>query len=743
MADAIYTVVLDLTDDGCIETGWRLKQGDSGLSKIVAKVVNNGVDAFDPSVTPEIAFKRADGNSVLSTMVANNGYYEYTFVGNEISVAGRVVMDVTFTDSESRISTCSARFEVVENPAGYDPEGAHTYDNPVSVLVEEAKKDASDAEAWSSGTRNGEPVSSGDPTYHNNSKYWSEQANPTLLQNLQDVVLNSPTEGQALIYDATNEVWKNGNGGGSGSSTLSGLTDVNLESPVNGETLIYDSLNQEWINGQAGATNLNGLTDVVLTTPSNNQVLKYDSVNHVWKNANESGGGGGLLPHLYIDSEAGSTVTVVAPDSSVITPTQISSGHWECDVPDYGVYTIHAVLNGDDAVITLTVDDVKEYHITDNHFSYTLSVYAPTGSTIRVTDGVDETYTGTGAGSTAVTFGLHQASTTYTVQVTLDGVSKSDSVTTPSTSGGTGSKTFEFGTINVTLDADFIGETITCVNGGTTISKTASTTSLVFYPPTTGTWAISGEVGGTTCSVNAEVTSLSTPVSVSLQVSITVTVTMYGAAGAVISYTDANGSQTQTLDSSGKKENVSITVEPNSATIVFTDTTVAKNPSNLSNNYTKSVTITSGMTEIYVMPDNAVYWWGYEKVVASAVSYRPSDFGGNSAAAPTITRNTTSMSIAEPSTSQGSTIWNNIDLSNASAVKALCSIASSAGFNGANLNVAEASTITADKYEYSGRAILTTTEQVLSIDVTSINDSRAIGLGIGFTTVTLKFLIAE
>lgn len=515
MADAIYTVVLDLTDDGCIETGWRLKQGDSGLSKIVAKVVNNGVDAFDPSATPEIAFKRADGNSVLSTMVANNGYYEYTFVGNEISVAGRVVMDVTFTDSESRISTCSARFEVVENPAGYDPEGAHTYDNPVSVLVEEAKQDASDAEAWSSGTRNGEPVSSGDPTYHNNSKYWSEQANPTLLQNLQDVVLNSPTEGQALIYDATNEVWKNGNGGGSGSSTLSGLTDVNIESPISGEALIYDFLNQEWINGQAGVTNLNGLTDVVITTPRNNQVLKYDSVSSKWINAT-GGGGGGLLPHLYIDSEAGSTVTVVAPDSSVITPTQISSGHWECDVPSYGVYTIHAVLNGDDAVLSLTVDDVKEYHVTDSHYSYTLNVYAPTGSTIRVT-ATGETYTGTGAGSTAVVFALHQASTTYTIQVTLDGASKTDSVTTPSASGGTGSKTLEFGTINVTLDTEFVGETITCVNGGTTISKTASSTSLVFYPPTTGTWTISGTISGKTYSVNAEVVDLSTPVSVILQ----------------------------------------------------------------------------------------------------------------------------------------------------------------------------------------------------------------------------------
>ena len=34
----------------------------------------------------------------------------------------------------------------------------------------------SDAEAWANGTRDGEPVTSGDPAYHNNSKYYSEQA---------------------------------------------------------------------------------------------------------------------------------------------------------------------------------------------------------------------------------------------------------------------------------------------------------------------------------------------------------------------------------------------------------------------------------------------------------------------------------------------------------------------------------------------------------------------------------------
>lgn len=273
MADAIYTVVLDLTDDGCIETGWRLKQGDSGLSKIVAKVVNNGVDAFDPSATPEIAFKRADGNSVLSTMVANNGYYEYTFVGNEISVAGRVVMDVTFTDSESRISTCSARFEVVENPAGYDPEGAHTYDNPVSVLVERATEDALIAEGFAVGQQRGQDVQESSPYYHNNAKYYSDLTDPTALRNMSDVDVEGVQNGQTLKWNSTTSKWENGSGGG-GASSLGDLSDVSLENLQTFNQLLYDSETETWFNGFT-MYYLNNLVDVSISSPNAGQVLKY------------------------------------------------------------------------------------------------------------------------------------------------------------------------------------------------------------------------------------------------------------------------------------------------------------------------------------------------------------------------------------------------------------------------------------------------------------------------------------
>ena len=229
-------------------------------------------------------------------------------------------------------------------------------------------------------------------------------------------------------------------------------------------------------------------------------------------------GGGGLLPHLYIDSEAGSTVTVTCPDSSTITPTAAGAGHWECDVPSYGTYVIHSVLSGQgDATVSLTVDDVKEYHVTDNHYDHTINVTAPSGATIRVTNG-SETYTGTGTGSSQA-FVVHTASSTYTVSATLDGNTKSDTVTSSATTGQSSSVTIEFGTITVTVDADFVtaGASISCVSGGTSCTAKTAASTLTFRPPTTGTWTISGTISGKTYTVDATVSSLSTAVSVSLK----------------------------------------------------------------------------------------------------------------------------------------------------------------------------------------------------------------------------------
>ena len=92
-------------------------------------------------------------------------------------------------------------------------------------------------------------------------------------------------------------------------------------------------------------------------------------------------------------------------------------------------------------------------------------------------------------------------------------------------------------------------------------------------------------------------------------------VDLYSAAADTVSFTDDNGAQTVTTDATGKATGVNITItQPSQGvdpTITFTSS-VAKNPSNQSNNYSKTITVNSETTAIYIMPDHAYYWYGNE-----------------------------------------------------------------------------------------------------------------------------------
>lgn len=178
-----HTATLDFTDNGVFETGWRIKQGDYGNTELVLRLVNNGVNVYDAEITPQIAFRRWDGASVISVMTPNDQTYKYAFAGNELEVPGLTLCDVKFTDAEGRVSTASCRFTVVEDTIGYDPTGAHTYDNPVSELVEQATNAAEvgiessfKAEGFAVGEQGGVPVGPDSPYYHNNAKWWAQNA---------------------------------------------------------------------------------------------------------------------------------------------------------------------------------------------------------------------------------------------------------------------------------------------------------------------------------------------------------------------------------------------------------------------------------------------------------------------------------------------------------------------------------------------------------------------------------------
>lgn len=166
--------------------------------------------------------------------------------------------------------------------------------------------------------------------------------------------------------------------------------------------------------------------------------------------------------------------------------------------------------------------------------------------------------------------------------------------------------------LTVTCDADFAGTTITCTDGVTTLTQTcpsASPYEVVFEIPNGGDWTISGVVSGKTITTGVNI-----PTSASLFATIRQTVTIHSAKEDTISYTDIDGAtQTITFASGATSKQVQIAIEPNGSSITFTSS-VAKNPDNLSQDYSKTFTITTSTTDIYLMPDavKTLYWWGYE-----------------------------------------------------------------------------------------------------------------------------------
>ena len=63
-----------------------------------------------------------------------------------------------------------------------------------------------------------------------------------------DIDAQTLTNGQVPKYNSQTGKWENANESGGGSSTLGGLTDVNIATPSDGQFLVYDGTNNKWIN---------------------------------------------------------------------------------------------------------------------------------------------------------------------------------------------------------------------------------------------------------------------------------------------------------------------------------------------------------------------------------------------------------------------------------------------------------------------------------------------------------------
>lgn len=138
-----------------------------------------------------------------------------------------------------------------------------TIDDRVVALANDPPENALKAEGYANGTQNGTAVGSSSPYYHNNAKYWKEQAEGVAnntLNGLSDVGIVNPQEGQVLAYNATLGEWTNDNS----SVDISGKADK-VSGATNGHVAGLDS-NGNLTDGGVAVTDLAQMASGVLTS---------------------------------------------------------------------------------------------------------------------------------------------------------------------------------------------------------------------------------------------------------------------------------------------------------------------------------------------------------------------------------------------------------------------------------------------------------------------------------------------
>ncbi len=386
------------------ETGVFVFTWQNGTTKTVDLNIEKIPVSFSMSPAGVITMTTEDG----STYTADVGALIKTYTFTDSSV-----IDFTVTTDSDGNKTVTA--DIVDGSItgtklqpNYlaDCQSAKTDAETAEGLAEDS---AEDSEAWANGTRNGVPVTSSDPAYHNNSKYWSEQSNPTSLVGLTDTDIDNPTNGQTLIYNSTSQKWENNDGG---SASLAGLSDVDLTTPTDGQVLTYDSVNQEWVNADIGASGGSNITVTTTEATLHGQnVTITDGVTTLTETFSPSGvalfEGVTMTGQLTIASGAFSTtvnvpyfgnynpilsgftatITVTFPADSTCTCTK--SGETQTAyvsphtfyVHSAGTYTITATdgTHTKSDTVTITTDGQSE--------SVTLT-YVPDGSTVLPTDDI-------------------------------------------------------------------------------------------------------------------------------------------------------------------------------------------------------------------------------------------------------------------------------------------------------------------------------------------------------------------
>lgn len=182
--------------------------------------------------------------------------------------------------------------------------------NSASASATAADGSAEDSEAWAVGERDGVPVSSSDPTYHNNAKYWAEHTTSSFA-GLSDTDITNPQNGQVPVYNSTSQKWENAaaSGGAQIDDTTTAADKVWSSNKTNTE---ISSVSTTVSNNNTAQNNKHVVTSKSVATTGWSSDTTSQSGTTLYKKSIS-------LSHVYIDSplvDIGSASGSVLPTSA-------------------------------------------------------------------------------------------------------------------------------------------------------------------------------------------------------------------------------------------------------------------------------------------------------------------------------------------------------------------------------------------------------------------------------------------
>jgi hypothetical protein len=131
-----------------------------------------------PDAVATMAIKPPTGEIYPKTLIRDGMKVIWDASASDCAIPGNGQYQLTFTDGDEIIKTYIGEYTVLPSliGSGDPPDPVEDWLQEAQEALDAFEQDTSDAEAWAVGTRDGAPVGSTDPAYHNNSKYYAEQA---------------------------------------------------------------------------------------------------------------------------------------------------------------------------------------------------------------------------------------------------------------------------------------------------------------------------------------------------------------------------------------------------------------------------------------------------------------------------------------------------------------------------------------------------------------------------------------